>query len=186
MIVHTRRLSLVPSTAELARGELRGPAALGELLGVHVPEVWPPDLYDEGAIGYWLSLLENDPSSAGWCAYYFVLRDASPRATLIGAGGYKGKPDIEGTVEIGYSILAAYRRRGFASEAAGGLVANAFEDGRVTRVIAETLPELGASIGVLEKNGFRLIGDGSEPGVIRFELRRREYVPAAAAPNATS
>ena len=41
--------------------------------------------------------------------------------------------------------------------------------------LAETLPELTPSIGVLEKCGFRLIGDGSEPGVIRFELTRAEW-----------
>jgi RimJ/RimL family protein N-acetyltransferase len=42
-------------------------------------------------------------------------------------------------------------------------------------VIAETLPELTPSIGVLGKCGFHLIGEGSEPGVIRFELTRAAY-----------
>ena len=36
--------------------------------------------------------------------------------------------------------------------------------------MAETLPELTASIRVLEKNGFRFAGPGSEDGVIRYEL----------------
>jgi RimJ/RimL family protein N-acetyltransferase len=45
----------------------------------------------------------------------------------------------------------------------------------VRRVIAETYPALIASIGVLQKCGFRSIGDGSEPGVIRFELLRDEH-----------
>jgi RimJ/RimL family protein N-acetyltransferase len=45
----------------------------------------------------------------------------------------------------------------------------------VRRVIAETLPELAGSIGVLRRCGFRLLGEGSEPGVIRFELRREEH-----------
>ena len=39
-------------------------------------------------------------------------------------------------------------------------------------MIAETLPGLMPSIGVLRKCGFRFIGDGSEPGVIRYELTR--------------
>ena len=47
-------------------------------------------------------------------------------------------------------------------------------------MIAETLPELTPSIGVLRKGGFALIGEGSEPGVIRFELTRAAYEAAGA------
>ena len=54
-------------------------------------------------------------------------------------------------------------------------LANAFAVQAVRRAIAETLPELTPSIGVLTKCGFRLIGEGSEPGVIRFELTRAEW-----------
>jgi RimJ/RimL family protein N-acetyltransferase len=56
-----------------------------------------------------------------------------------------------------------------------GLLSQAFALPAVHRVIAETLPELAPSIGVLRKCGFGLIGDGSEPGVIRYELTRAEY-----------
>ncbi|HCU11539.1 MAG TPA: hypothetical protein DGB72_05365 [Gemmatimonadetes bacterium] len=45
--------------------------------------------------------------------------------------------------------------------------------------IAETLPELEGSIGVLRKCGFTLIDGGSEPGVIRFELDRAAYAMRA-------
>ena len=45
---------------------------------------------------------------------------------------------------------------------------------RFGRVIAETLPDLFPSIGVLRKIGFSYAGEGSEPGVIRYELRRAD------------
>jgi [ribosomal protein S5]-alanine N-acetyltransferase len=45
----------------------------------------------------------------------------------------------------------------------------------VTRVLAETLPELAGSTGVLRKRGFVFLGAGSEPGVIRFELTRSAW-----------
>jgi RimJ/RimL family protein N-acetyltransferase len=51
-------------------------------------------------------------------------------------------------------------------------IARAFADTRVRRVIAETLPHLEPSIGVLTKCGFAFSGDGSEPGVIRYTLNR--------------
>ena len=45
----------------------------------------------------------------------------------------------------------------------------------MNRVTAETYPELSGSIGVLRRCGFRFTGDGSEPGVIRYEITRAEY-----------
>ena len=108
--------------------------------------------------------------------YFLVLR--VPPATeriLIGTGGYKGPPSADGSVEAGYGIAGEYRLRGFASEALEGLVGRAFAHPAVTRVIAETLPELVGSIAVLRKCSFTFIGDGSEPGVIRYErLRSRK------------
>ena len=91
---------------------------------------------------------------------------------MIGSAGYKGPPTQDGTVEIGYDIVSDHRRRGYASESVRALVSRAFEQPRVRRVIAETLPELIGSIGVLRKCGFEPVGEGSEPGVIRFELTR--------------
>jgi RimJ/RimL family protein N-acetyltransferase len=176
MTITTQRLTLVPGTPELGRAELRSRAELAARLGARVPAGWPPHLYDTPAVEYSVAQLECDPEQAGWSFYYFILRDEREAApVLIGAGGYKGKPTAEGTVEIGYSIVAGYQRRGLATEAAAALVARAFHDARVVRVIAETLPGLTPSIGVLRKNGFRLVGGGSEPGVIRFELTRGEY-----------
>ena len=93
---------------------------------------------------------------------------------LIGSAGYKGQP-AEGIVEVGYGIVSDQQRRGYASEALEALLAHAFSLPRVTQVIAETLPPLVASIGVLRKAGFHLAGPGSEKGVIRFALLRTEY-----------
>jgi ribosomal-protein-alanine N-acetyltransferase len=78
-------------------------------------------------------------------------------------------------VEVGYGIVRDQHRHGYASEAAGGLLARAFASPDVTRVTAETYPELVGSIGVLRRCGFRFIGEGSEPGVIRYEITRAEY-----------
>lgn len=100
---------------------------------------------------------------------------------MIGTAGYKGPPDPEGTVEVGYGIVRDRQRRGYASETVRGLLANAFVRAAVRRVIAETYPELAGSIGVLRKCGFRHVGEGSEPGVIRYELTRDDYAGGTAA-----
>ncbi len=173
MIV-TERLRLVPATVELTRAALDGPPVLGAGLGTTVPATWPPEYMDAPAFEFTLARLGEGRKHAGWWLYFILLDNASTR-TLIGTAGYKGPPSEDGTVEVGYGIVSDHQRRGYASEAVRGLLAHAFAVPRVQRVIAETLPELTPSIGVLEKCGFRLIGEGSEPGVIRFELTRAEY-----------
>jgi len=170
-VQRTARLELVPGSPELLRAELRGRDALAAVLGADVPASWPPELYDADAIGWMLARLEQDAAYLQWGFRYFVLRDDA-RRVAVGAGGYKGPPGDAREVEIGYSVLPEFRRRGFAREASAALVEHAFASGRVDRVIAETLPELTPSIGVLESLGFTLVSDGSEPGVIRFALAR--------------
>lgn len=173
-VLETERLELVPGTSTMLCADLAGPAALADALGVDVPASWPPDLYDEPAIRFMLNALDAQPDFAAWGFHYFVLRPGAEGAnarTAVGVGGFKGPP-VDGTVEIGYSILPEFRRRGLATEAVRALLDRSFADPRVRRVVAETLPELRPSIGVLEKVGMRQIGPGSEPGVIRFELRK--------------
>ena len=174
--LETERLILMCGTPPLLRAELKQPEQFRRLLGVDVAAPWPPPLNDEQSNAWMIRFLEANPDSGGWGLWYFVLREGpNGKSIAIGNGGYKGKPTEDGTVEIGYSVVEAYQRRGLGTEAAGALIARAFRDPAVTRVIAETFPDLRPSIRVLEKNGFVRIEGGSEPGVIRFELRRAAY-----------
>jgi RimJ/RimL family protein N-acetyltransferase len=174
----TKRLELVPATEAATRAALLGPEALGGALGAVVPPSWPPEYLDPASLEFTLARLAEGPKQAGWWLHFVVLRDAGER-TVIGSAGYAGPP-ADGTVEVGYGIVGDHQRRGYASEAVRGLVGRAFEVASVRRVIAETLPELAPSIGVLHKCGFRWIGNGKEEGVIRFELTREEHAARAA------
>ena len=166
----------------LTQAALDGPEALAAALDAVVPETWPPDLLDEPALRFTLGRLGAGLEQAGWWMYFVILPDAEGGRTLVGSAGYKGPPSADGTVEVGYGIVGDHQRRGYASEATRGLVTRAFAHPAVRRVIAETLPELTPSIGVLHKCGFHLIGEGSEPGVIRFELTRADYTTATGGP----
>ena len=174
-LILTERLALVPATAELTRAALDGNDALASRLEAIVPATWPPDLLDPPSLQFTLDRLAEGPEQAGWWLHFVLLLGTEVRRTLIGSSGYKGPPSPDGTVEVGYGIVRDHQRRGYATEVVRGLLAQAFVLPSVRRVIAETLPELASSIGVLHKCGFRLIGEGSEPGVIRFELTRAGY-----------
>jgi RimJ/RimL family protein N-acetyltransferase len=174
-MILTDRLEIIPATADLLRAALDGETALSAALGAIVPPTWPPEYVDRDALQFALDRLTARPEHAGWWLHFLVLRKGASGRTLIGTAGYKGPPSAEGVVEVGYGIVRDERRRGYASEAVRALVARAFARSDVRRVIAETLPELAPSIGVLRKNGFRQRGEGSEAGVIRFELTRAGY-----------
>jgi len=112
----------------------------------------------------------GDAAERGWSFWYLATREEP--VEVIGICGFKGWPDESGSVEIGYSILGDYQRRGFASEAVQRLTGWAFSHHNVNEVCAETLPHLTQSIRVLEKNGYARMGVGSEAGVVRYAVKR--------------
>jgi RimJ/RimL family protein N-acetyltransferase len=173
-VLTTPRLELVECGAELLRAEGDDRARFGRLLDARVPDDWPPELYDDDARLWTLRAVEDHPAHAGWWMYYLVLRE--PRE-VVGVAGYKGPPSDDGTVEVGYGVMPAHRRRGLATEATRELVERAFADPRVGRVVAETYPHLEPSIGVMRNLGFTLEGPGSDEGVIRFQLPRDAWHP---------
>jgi ribosomal-protein-alanine N-acetyltransferase len=166
--VFTGRLELVAATASLARAAVRSPEALGKLLECEVPRGWPPELMKDQE-AQWAQLLEDEPAMAGWSAWYIV--QVRP-AVLVGSIGLSGRPDADGCVECGYALLAKYQRKGYATEAMGGLIDWVFSHEEARRIRAHTYRHLPASIRVLEKNGLSHVGDGDEPDTLRFELAR--------------
>ena len=111
----------------------------------------------------------------------FFPERAERAATVIGAAGFKGPPDANGEVELGYGIIPSHQRCGFATEAVRGMTKFAFEDARVRAVVGQTILSLAGSIGVLEKAGFDFDGEGNDPhapdgeSVIRYVLSRERH-----------
>ena len=171
MTVHTARLLLVAGTAELVTAELHHREDFAKQLEAEIPTNWPPPLNDEQTLKWCLRYFAAHEASEGWVNWYFVLKSqeegASPVA--VGNGGFRGKATGDGTVELGYSILPQFQNTGYASEAVDGLIHWAFSHPEVKRIIAETYPTLQKSIRVLEKNGFRFIGNGGDPQTLRYE-----------------
>ena len=172
MNLQTDRLELVPAGPQLARALATDYGKVAQFIGARVPAEWPPELMAD-ALEFLAQATERDPEALGWWVWLMILRTDR---VLIGSVGFKGPPDADGRVDIGYSVLDAWQRRGYASEAVGALTDWAFADARVTHIIGETFRHLVASIRVLEKNGFRYaglaVGHEGEPEVMQFERRR--------------
>jgi len=77
---------------------------------------------------------------------------------VIGHCGFHGPPKAVGRAEIGYTVFQKFRSRGYATEAAQGLI----EWARLTgerKVFASVAPTNGPLLAVMNKLGFRHIGD---------------------------
>jgi ribosomal-protein-alanine N-acetyltransferase len=171
LIIRSPRIELIAETAELALAAASGRRQLAAAIGADIPEEWPPEGTAD-AMRLFATQLRRDPELAGWLNWYWILVvPDTRRRTLIGCGGFTSPP-ADGTVATGYSLLPEYRGKGYATEAVRALVDWAFGHPEVRKVIAETLSGNEASIRVLERAGFRRSRKASEPGHLRFVLKR--------------
>ncbi len=158
IFLETERLRLVSCPAETGHDEL------ARCLGVRVPAEWPLELAD--LLPAYSAELRADAELEGWGPWLMVAKDEE---TLVGDLGFTGRPDAEGAVEIGYSVLPPWRRRGYATEAVRELLTWVLERPGVTHVVAGCEPGNGGSIGVLEKVGMKLVGESES--ILSWELR---------------
>ncbi len=113
--------------------------------------------------------IRKSPLAPGWSVRAILRREDNQ---LIGHCGFHGAPQHVGRAEIGYTIFAPFRRRGYATESVRGLVQWAKEQGSIA-VFAAVSPKNDSSLGVVKKLSFRQIGvqgGGGEGQELVFEL----------------
>lgn len=140
-VIEADRLRLVPIPYDVAERVIRG-----DLSGLVTAPGWPtadtPDALagfvargDRTAYGGWLITRRSDEAVIGDC-------------------GWRGGPDVNGDVEIGYGLAAPSRGQGHGTEAIGALVTWIRAQPAVRRVIAEVLADNVPSRRLLERLGF--------------------------------
>ena len=107
----------------------------------------------------WLARMRTAAPSP-WTHGFGLIEQATN--AVVGSCAFKGPPDANGAVEIAYGVNPEQRGRGFAKEAATGLVEYALANG-ARSVCAHTLPERGPSTSVLAACGFQHVGDVVDP-----------------------
>jgi RimJ/RimL family protein N-acetyltransferase len=150
-----------------------------ELLGLHRND-WErvaadPEAYaneDQLAVGVQKDLLRGvaeqtlalfqrtGVTTQPWSGFLSVDRASN---TIVGTCCFVAPPDGEGVAEIAYFTFPGFEGRGVASAMAAGLVERARSAAGVRRLRAYTSPEKNASTRVLEKLGFRWLGDVIHP-----------------------
>jgi len=176
-MIQTANLKLIPCELQHFEAILKDQKQLEQMLDVTVYDDWFdfPGVAGIEAIRFSHEYLKANPNALGWWMYFFIHAKDN---VLVGQGGYKGKPDDSGMVEIGYAIIPAYRRRGLATEAAQALVDYAFSHPHIERVDGHTLPERNGSTRVLERVGMEQVGTAHDPdvgAVWHWSLDRVDY-----------
>lgn len=161
----TPRLRLVAITPALLRVES---PELEASVGAGIPAMWPPEYWEPHVYDFLDVLYARAPYAIAWTRY--VVTRAEP-ATLIGTLG--GFPRTETEAEVGYGILPPWQRQGLATEGLLALMGQIRRREQMRTFTAQTYPHLQASVRVLEKCGFALVGPGDEEGTVRY---RREVV----------
>jgi ribosomal-protein-alanine N-acetyltransferase len=146
----TKRLRLVPFTADMARMTQHDRHDLSMSLGANIPDAWPaPDFTD--ALPIFAARLTTSSDWSNWTR--LIVLEAE--RTVIGDMGLHNWPDANGDVELGYSILPAYWNHGYATEAARALCAWVLAQPTVKRITAQCYVDNIGSRRVLEKIGMQ-------------------------------
>jgi len=162
----TARLTIAACPLDIARSLIKDRRGLKEIFGARLPPDWPsPELAE--VLPLYVQELLHDPTTLGWGIWIALNTEQN---VVVGDAGFKGHPDKDGTVEIGYGVAPVHQGRGYATEAVQALIVWAFAHTEVRRIIAECAPDNTASIRVLTKLGFRTLPRGTD--ALRWELPR--------------
>lgn len=161
MKIATTRLDLLPFSTDFLRASLAGDLDhAAALLDARLPADWPtyPETFQLRRLQ-----LEGDPSLQPWLLRGIVLRATRQ---LVGHIGFHTGPNPDylrefapGGIELGYTVLEPFRRQGFATEAAIGLMHWARDQHAIHRFVVSIRPDNLPSLAMAVKLGFRRIGE---------------------------
>ncbi len=150
--IETQRLKLLPLTPEQLIKYCQTDNALETELGLNPTTRSIGDELRE-ALQNTLLLTVADPSKNYLFSTLWTLI-AKEQNMMVGDLCFKGEPNENGEIEIGYGTYGNFQNQGYMTEAVAGVVAWAFTQKGVEAVIAETEKDNIPSHKILEKNKF--------------------------------
>ncbi len=155
--ITTDRLEIITFDVAMIQALLKGAKELEKIVSFQVPADYPMDVYKQ-FFPYKIERFSKQPEENKWEG---LIIDSESQ-TVIGDIGYKSGPNEQGEINLGYSVLPTYQGKGFATEAATGMVAWGLKQPGVEKIIATCSPQNNASIRVLQKAGLKQVREDSE------------------------
>jgi ribosomal-protein-alanine N-acetyltransferase len=154
LIISTSRLTLLPFTKTICEQVLNGTYEELEMLNITPAEQWP----DEETIDTLPRIINNLNKVSEPTGFESWMVIETKTGKIIGDIGFKGLPDKQGEADLGYGIVCSKRRKGYALEAANGILRWAFSNHSLLVVTASCLIENQGSARILESLGFSMTG----------------------------
>jgi RimJ/RimL family protein N-acetyltransferase len=106
-----------------------------------------------------------------WYTYWLIV--IKREEVGVGLAGFKGSPDQNGSVEIGYGLVETYRGKRYMSEAVQALIGWAFLHSECNKVTAtDVLTDNYASQKTLLHSGFNL--DSQSPKGLNYSISKQK------------
>ena len=164
-VIHSPRLDLIalsPDFLSASLGNNLGSAS--RLIDLSIPPDW---LEVKWLMELRLAKIRAEPALEPWLLRAIGLRETR---TMVGFIGFHTLPGAEylnpyapGSVEFGYTIFPAYRKQGYASEAAQALMDWATRAHGVRRFVVSISPENEPSLRLARTFGFHRVGTVTDP-----------------------
>lgn len=177
--IRTRRLHLTLLPEEFLEATVAGHwRTATEILGSPIPAEWWMEM---DLVALRLADLRADAEYLPWSIRAMIHRETG---VMVGFCGFHSKPDpaylapfTTHAVEFGYTVFPAFRNKGFATEAALGLMGWAGRQPGVRRFVLSISESNAASQAVARKLGFHRMATRMDPvngleGIFLAERRR--------------
>lgn len=162
---------LIPLTAEDLEDQLTDPgrtASRYDLKGA----LEAPDEHMSKILEIKLMKMKEAPDLAIFSTYFLIV--ALEGHEILGTIGYKGAPDEDGTIEVGYGIRRKFREKGYMTDALKIFTAFGLTLPGAKKIIACTNKDNAASIRVLEKSDYKRIYTAPDLYVWRYPAEEQD------------
>ncbi len=156
-MLETNRLILIPLTYEQLVKHINNDGSLEEELKTkRTCKIISPELKDalETKI---LPSVADPTKNYLYCTIWTAISKANNQ--MVGDLCFKGEPDAQGAVEIGYGTYDEFQNKGYMTEMVNAIIHWSKSEHKITAICASTGKTNRASIRVLEKNGFMKIDE---------------------------
>lgn len=156
-MIETKRLFIKPLDLNQLQKYLKNDNSLERELCVGESiRIISPELKEALEMTFLPLVAENEADYLFFTLWTVILKSVN---RMVGDLCFRGTPDDNGSIEIGYGTYQDFRGNGFMTEAVGGMIAWAKTHPAVKSVIAETDKTNVASMRILQKNGFAKSGE---------------------------
>jgi [ribosomal protein S5]-alanine N-acetyltransferase len=160
MNIQTQRLRIIPLTKEQLVNYSIPDYSLENSLNVDLISRIVPEFLANVITNKIMPHLNDTAKDPLYFTFWTII--SKEENIMVGDLCFKGEPNKNGEIEIGYGTYPAFEGKGYMTEAVGAIIMWAFAQPKVQLVTAQTDPTNIASQKILEKNNFIQYGRTAE------------------------